>query len=158
MESEKYNIIGLAIVLVAGLVFTYLAVKPEKKEELKTEDLVVGEGETAQIGDTVKVHYVGTLEDGTEFDSNIEGDEPFEFTIGAGMVIGGWEQGIPGMQVGGKRKLTIPSHLGYGDEGSGSIPGGATIYFEVDLLEIVEVEEEVVTEETIEEEELEVSE
>lgn len=147
MNEDKTYILGLAIVLIAGLVFTYLAVKPEKIPELQIEDLIVGEGEEAQIGDTVRMHYEGTLEDGTVFDANVDGDEPFEFTIGMGMVIEGWEQGIPGMKVGGKRKLTIPSNLGYGETGSGSIPGGATIYFDVELVEIVK--EEVI--ETVEE-------
>ncbi len=152
MNEDKTYILGLAIVLIAGLVFTYLAVKPEKMSELLIEDLIVGEGEEAKVGDTVLMHYEGTLEDGTVFDANTGEDTPFEFTIGAGMVIEGWEQGIPGMKVGGKRKLTIPSHLGYGETGSGSIPGGATILFDVELVEIVkdEVVEEEVTE-TVEE-------
>lgn len=146
MNEEKSYILGLVIVLVAGLFFTYLAIKPEEMEELQIEDLIVGEGEEAKVGDTVKMHYIGTLEDGTEFDSNTGDDEPFEFTIGMGMVIQGWEEGIPGLKVGGKRKLTIPAHLGYGETGSGSIPGGATIYFEVELVEIVK--EEIVEENT----------
>ena len=157
MNEDKTYAIGLAIVLIAGLVFTYLAIKPEKMAELQIEDTVVGEGPEVKAGDTVKMHYVGTLEDGTEFDSNTGEDTPFEFTVGAGMVIQGWEDGIPGMKVGGKRNLTIPAHLGYGEMGSGSIPGGATIYFDVELVEIVteevveETTEEVAPEETVEE-------
>lgn len=101
-----------------------------------TEDIVVGTGDAAQIGDTVKMNYVGTFEDGSEFDSNLDKDNPFSFTIGAGQVIAGWEQGIPGMQVGGKRKLTIPSELGYGSEDYAGIPGNSTLTFEVELLDI----------------------
>ena len=104
--------------------------------ELGIEDLTVGTGEEAKVGDTVEVHYVGTLEDGTQFDSSRDRGETFSFTIGQGYVIQGWEQGIPGMKVGGLRKLTIPSDLGYGDYGTGPIPGGATLIFEVELVSI----------------------
>lgn len=107
-----------------------------KLTELGIEDLTVGTGEEAKEGDTVEVHYVGTLEDGTQFDSSRDRDETFSFTIGEGYVIQGWEQGIPGMKVGGLRKLTIPSDLGYGDYGTGPIPGGATLIFEVELVSI----------------------
>ena len=104
--------------------------------ELGIEDLTVGTGEEAKEGDTVEVHYVGTLEDGTQFDSSRDRGDTFSFTIGEGYVIQGWEQGIPGMKVGGLRKLTIPSDLGYGDYGTGPIPGGATLIFEVELVSI----------------------
>jgi len=104
--------------------------------ELGIEDITVGTGEEAKVGDTVEVHYVGTLEDGTQFDSSRDRGETFSFTIGEGYVIQGWEQGIPGMKVGGLRKLTIPSDLGYGDYGTGPIPGGATLIFEVELVSI----------------------
>ncbi len=100
------------------------------------EDLSLGEGPAVKAGDTVEVHYTGTLEDGTVFDSSLE-REPFSFKVGSGSVIPGWDQGIPGMKVGGKRKLTIPSDLGYGDRGyPGVIPGGATLIFEVELISI----------------------
>lgn len=95
-----------------------------------------GDGDEAAVGDTVSVHYTGMLEDGTEFDSS-EGGQPFQFTIGAGQVIEGWEQGIPGMLVGGKRELTIGPELAYGEAGAGGvIPPNATLIFEVELVEI----------------------
>ncbi|MFH1643079.1 MAG: FKBP-type peptidyl-prolyl cis-trans isomerase [Patescibacteria group bacterium] len=114
---------------------------PEEKntesESLEVEILKGGEGEQAQIGDTVSVHYTGTLTDGTKFDSSLDRGTPFSFTLGEGRVIQGWEQGVLGMTVGEKRKLTIPAHLGYGDLGSGElIPPGATLIFEVELLSI----------------------
>ncbi|XP_043212361.1 peptidyl-prolyl cis-trans isomerase FKBP9-like [Amphibalanus amphitrite] len=89
----------------------------------------------ARAGDVLSMHYTGTLEDGTQFDSS-RGRRPFEFELGAGKVIRGWDQGLVGMCVGEKRKLTIPAHLGYGDRGAGSIPPGATLLFDVELLEI----------------------
>lgn len=104
--------------------------------ELGIEDLTVGEGEEAKVGDTVEVHYVGTLEDGSKFDSSRDRGDTFSFTIGQGYVIEGWEKGVPGMKVGGLRKLTIPSDMGYGDFGTGPIPGGATLIFEVELVSI----------------------
>src|SRR5688572_21986646 len=85
---------------------------------LAMTDLVVGTGTEAAKGDTVKVHYVGTLTNGTEFDSSKKHNEPFDFQIGKGEVIKGWDQGVPGMKVGGKRKLTVPANLGYGARGS----------------------------------------
>jgi FKBP-type peptidyl-prolyl cis-trans isomerase len=98
------------------------------------EDVTVGEGDEAQAGKTLSMHYVGTLDDGTVFDSSRERGTPFEFPLGAGMVIQGWEQGIGGMKVGGVRKLTIPAALGYGAGGSGPIPPNSTLHFEVELL------------------------
>ncbi len=105
--------------------------------ELQIEELSVGSGEVAQIGDTVSVHYTGTLTDGTKFDSSKDRGTPFEFTIGEGMVIKGWDEGVPGMKVGGSRKLTIPYTMAYGERGiPGVIPAKATLIFEVELLEI----------------------
>ena len=102
---------------------------------LQMEDLVIGTGTEAVKGKTVSVHYVGTLESGKQFDSSRDRDEPFDFKLGAGMVIQGWDQGVAGMKIGGKRKLTIPSNLGYGDRGyPGVIPPKATLIFEVELL------------------------
>ena len=102
---------------------------------LKTEDLVVGTGAEALKGKTVSVHYTGWLTDGTKFDSSKDRDQPFQFPLGRGHVIQGWDQGVQGMKVGGKRKLTIPPELGYGAEGAGGvIPPNATLVFEVELL------------------------
>ena len=98
-------------------------------------DLAVGEGDEAQAGQDVRVHYTGWLTDGTKFDSSVDRGQPFEFSLGAGMVIRGWDEGVAGMRVGGKRKLKIPPELGYGARGAGGvIPGGATLIFEVELL------------------------
>ena len=106
-------------------------------EGLVITDATVGDGDEAHSGDTIRVHYVGTLEDGTQFDSNQEGDTPFEFTLGTGSVIRGWDAGVVGMRVGGVRNLVIPSSLAYGGSGSGSIPPDSTLLFEVQLVEIV---------------------
>ena len=105
---------------------------------LVIEDLVIGEGSEAQDFNKVVVNYTGTLEDGSIFDSSLKpGRTPFTFTLGAGSVIKGWDLGVKGMKVGAKRKLTIPSDLGYGDNGAGNvIPPGATLIFEVELLEV----------------------
>lgn len=104
--------------------------------KLVTEDLVVGTGETAEAGDNLSMKYTGTLLDGTEFDSTAKhGDQPFKFQLGAGRVIRGWDQGIVGMKVGGKRKLTIPPDLGYGSRGAGAqIPPNSTLVFVVELI------------------------
>ena len=97
-----------------------------------------GKGPEAKEGDTVKVHYVGTLPDGKEFDSSRKRNEPFQFKVGAGNVIKGWDQGVPGMKVGEKRKLTIPPSLGYGARGvPGTIPPNSPLIFEVELVEVV---------------------
>ncbi len=104
---------------------------------VKIEDRVVGSGAAPKRGDTLVVHYTGTLDDGTKFDSSVDRGEPFTFQIGAGQVIPGWEQGIITMKVGGKRRLTIPPDLAYGSRGAGGvIPPNATLIFEVELLEI----------------------
>ncbi|MEK7570830.1 MAG: FKBP-type peptidyl-prolyl cis-trans isomerase [Patescibacteria group bacterium] len=108
-----------------------------KKQQLKIEDLVEGKGKPVKDGDIVVMHYTGWLEDGTKFDSSLDRHQPFETPIGVGYVIKGWDMGVPGMKVGGKRKLTIPHELGYGAYGAGSdIPGFATLIFEVELLKI----------------------
>lgn len=105
--------------------------------ELKIEDGRVGTGEDASAGKVVTVNYVGTLTDGTKFDSSYDRNQPFSFTLGAGEVIEGWDKGVVGMKVGGKRKLTIPSSMAYGEGGiPGAIPGGATLIFEVELLSV----------------------
>ena len=102
---------------------------------LKIEDLEVGTGAEAQAGQMVTVHYTGWLTDGQKFDSSKDRNDPFVFPLGQGMVIKGWDQGVVGMKVGGKRKLTIPPELGYGARGAGGvIPPNATLVFEVQLL------------------------
>lgn len=102
---------------------------------LKYIDQVVGTGEAAVAGKTANVHYTGWLENGTKFDSSVDRGQPFSFPLGAGRVIKGWDEGVQGMKVGGKRKLTIPSDLGYGSRGAGGvIPPNATLIFDVELL------------------------
>jgi FKBP-type peptidyl-prolyl cis-trans isomerase len=104
---------------------------------LKYVDMVVGTGDEAKKGQTVRVHYTGWLKDGTKFDSSLDRGKPFEFQLGAGRVIKGWDEGVAGMKIGGKRKLIIPAQLGYGDRGAGGvIPPGAELTFEVELLGI----------------------
>lgn len=102
---------------------------------LKYVDQVVGTGDAAVAGKTVNVHYTGWLESGKKFDSSVDRGQPFSFPLGAGRVIKGWDEGVQGMKVGGKRKLTIPSELGYGSRGAGGvIPPNATLIFDVELL------------------------
>ncbi len=106
-------------------------------EELKIEDLKVGTGAEAVSGKSITVHYTGTLTDGTKFDSSVDRGEPFTFNLGAGEVIEGWDKGFAGMKVGGKRKLTIPSDMAYGERGAGaSIPPNSTLIFDVELLDV----------------------
>ena len=105
---------------------------------LVKEDLVLGKGAAAQSGNDVVVHYVGWLESGQQFDSSRARRDPLDFALGAGDVIKGWDEGIAGMKVGGKRKLTIPPELAYGERGCGGvIPPQATLVFEVELLEVL---------------------
>ena len=99
------------------------------------EELVVGEGAEARAGQRVSVHYTGWLTNGSKFDSSKDRNEAFEFGLGRGQVIAGWDEGVQGMKIGGRRKLTIPSELGYGARGAGGvIPPNATLAFEVELL------------------------
>ena len=148
------NIISIIIVLLAIILSFYLLneiLKPEevieKTEEIESEETVKdlaieileeGTGEEAQNGDSLKVHYTGTLEDGAKFDSSLDRGDPFVFTLGAGQVIKGWDLGLLGAKVGDKRKLTIPADLGYGETSAagGKIPPGATLIFEIEVLEI----------------------
>jgi peptidylprolyl isomerase len=104
--------------------------------ELKYEDLVTGTGASPQPGQNVTVHYTGTLENGTKFDSSLDRGQPFTFKIGIGQVIKGWDQGVMTMKVGGKRKLIIPPQLGYGSRAVGPIPPNSTLIFEVELIEV----------------------
>jgi len=152
--EKKYLVIGtLVLVFLAAVTFVKFrqpksekTVEPsvsqekvmeEKQNELKIEDLTVGTGDEAVAGKKVTVNYAGTLEDGTKFDSSYDRGAPFSFNLGAGEVIQGWDNGVAGMKVGGKRKLTIPSFLGYGERGAGdAIPPNSTLIFELELLEI----------------------
>ena len=109
---------------------------PSTGGSLVIEDLVVRTGATAVVGATVTVHYLGTFTNGTKFDSSYDRGTPSSFRLGAGQVIPGFEQGIVGMKVGGKRRLTIPPSLAYGSTGSGPIPPNTTIVFEVELVSI----------------------
>ena len=104
---------------------------------LQYQDEVVGDGAEAVPGSTVTVHYTGWLTDGTKFDSSVDRGDPFSFQLGSGFVIQGWDEGVAGMKVGGTRILSIPSALGYGEQGAGSaIPPGATLIFQVELLDV----------------------
>ena len=121
-----------------------MKLEPAKNEQvmttpsgLKYVDEVVGKGPSPKTGQTVKVHYTGWLENGTKFDSSVDRGEPFEFKIGIGQVIKGWDEGVLTMKIGSKRKLIIPAKLGYGANGAGSaIPPNATLIFKVELLGI----------------------
>jgi peptidylprolyl isomerase len=106
---------------------------------LQIDDEIVGDGAVATEGATVIVHYCGVAwSTGKQFDASWDRDEPFDFPLGAGHVIQGWDQGVSGMKVGGRRKLTIPAHLGYGSRGAGGvIKGGETLVFVVDLLDVL---------------------
>lgn len=138
---------GILVVLVLGLIYVLFfsgskedkTIIESKKMDTKLiiEEIKVGDGREVKSGDTVVMHYSGTLTDGTKFDSSLDRNEPFTTQIGVGQVIKGWDEGVPGMKIGGKRKLTIPSDLAYGESGAGGvIPPNATLIFEVELLDI----------------------
>jgi FKBP-type peptidyl-prolyl cis-trans isomerase len=140
---KQFGAILIILVLIVGMAILASNYKnnSDKKEsavqettDFKIEDLTVGTGDEAVAGKTVTVNYNGTLVDGTKFDSSYDRNEPFEFQLGAGQVIEGWDKGFAGMKVGGKRKLTIPASMGYGDQAVGPIPANSTLVFEVELL------------------------
>ncbi len=143
----------LSIVIVAAIIAGVFALqhnnKPQSKQETKTVDTnpssdqlqstdeVVGTGTEAVAGKSVSVQYTGTLTDGTKFDSTADhGGQPFTFALGGGQVIKGWDQGVVGMKVGGKRKLVIPPSLGYGSQSVGTIPPNSTLVFEIELVDV----------------------
>jgi FKBP-type peptidyl-prolyl cis-trans isomerase len=103
---------------------------------MKIVDTIIGTGEEAVAGKIVTVHYTGTLIDGSKFDSSLDRGQPFQFVLGAGQVIQGWEQGFTGMKVGGKRSLMIPANMAYGDRAIGIIPANSTLLFDVELLAV----------------------
>jgi peptidylprolyl isomerase len=106
-------------------------------DELQVIDLQIGEGKAAVKGALITTQYTGWLEDGSEFDSSYNRGKPFQCVIGTGRVIKGWDQGLMGMQVGGKRKLLVPAHLGYGERTMGKIPPNSNLVFEIELLEVL---------------------
>ncbi len=139
------NTFGMVLMAAALIILPVLAAtgcakeggKVTTKSGLVYEDLKVGTGAEAKPGMMVKVHYTGWLTDGTKFDSSVDRGQPFVFSLGAGQVIKGWDEGVAGMKVGGKRKLTIPPELGYGRAGAGGvIPPNATLIFDVELLDV----------------------
>lgn len=156
---KKVIIIGIAVLIAVGIIYTAFSTnkdinmnqQPDQittptisasqnaspSAQLKIEDLKVGTGSAVKSGDTIKINYIGTLLDGTKFDSSYDRSEPFQTQIGVGRVIKGWDEGVIGMKVGGKRRLTIPPDLGYGTQGAGSvIPPNAILVFDLELLEI----------------------
>ena len=139
--NSKVIIIIAVVVIVLGAVFLMKnqmgSGSGGSVTELKIEELKVGTGDEAVAGKPVSVHYTGWLTDGKKFDSSLDRGQPFTFQLGGGQVIRGWDQGVAGMEVGGKRKLTIPSNMGYGERGAGAvIPPNATLVFEVELLKV----------------------
>jgi FKBP-type peptidyl-prolyl cis-trans isomerase len=141
-RADRRSIVILRRAAVVALVLGLVAcggdngASPSGTGTLAIEDLVVGTGATAAAGDTVTVNYVGTLQNGTKFDSSYDRNQPLTFRLGAGQVIAGWDQGVPGMRVGGRRKLSIPPSLAYGTSGYGPIPPNATLIFEIELLAV----------------------
>ncbi len=139
-------ILGVASLFIFHITDNFLPAKqaePETKMDnatdtkgLKIEDIKVGTGKEVKSGDTVVINYTGTLQNGTKFDSSYDRGQPFETQIGTGQVIKGWDLGVVGMKVGGKRKLIIPPDLGYGAQSVGSIPPNSTLIFEVELIDI----------------------
>lgn len=143
-----YTIIVIIVLLFTGGLFWWSLQPAETKmentqpikqniTELKIEDMVVGTGPEAKSGDTVTVNYLGTLLNGTKFDSSYDRNQPFSFVLGTGQVIVGWDKGLLGMKAGRKRKLTIPSEMAYGSRGAGGVIGpNEPLIFEIELLKL----------------------
>lgn len=132
---NRFFAVVVAIAFLTVPMLAQGATKVTKPDGLVIEDMKVGTGTEAKAGQKVSVHYTGWLTNGTKFDSSVDRGRPFEFNLGAGQVIKGWDEGVAGMKVGGKRKLTIPPQLGYGTRGAGAvIPPNATLVFDVELL------------------------
>lgn len=142
MKKSTIIISVIVLILVAvGIYFLFLMPKNNPTnydiQGMKVEILKQGTGEGAKAGDNIVVNYVGTLTNGTKFDSSIDRNQPFSYTLGQNRVIQGWELGLLGMKVGEKRRLTIPPELGYGSQGAGNaIPPNSTLIFEIDMLSI----------------------
>jgi peptidylprolyl isomerase len=149
LTLKNILLVLLAIIFITLAVFAYMAeknypiAKPQAikgaidpKTQLNKEDLVVGTGQELRPAQQGVFQYIGRLEDGTEFDNSYASQGPFTARVGSGEVIPGWDQGLPGMKVGGKRKLFIPSKLGYGAKENGKIPANSNLIFEVELLKI----------------------
>lgn len=157
VRNQRIAIIVVVVLLLAAAAFlVYSTSRPEQPAAeqsaaglpdttnltttdsgLQYKDVTVGSGAEAQAGNTVSVHYTGWLTDGTKFDSSLDRGQPFSFSLGSGGVIAGWDEGVAGMKIGGKRILVIPADLGYGASGAGGvIPPNATLIFEVELLDV----------------------
>ena len=151
---NKYVVFGiLAVVIFLLAIYTLLVPQNNSTDdtiELSEEDLMANQGQlivedievgigvaVVEAGDDIVIHYRGTLTDGTQFDSSYDRSEPFQTQIGVGQVIQGWDEGVLGMKPGGKRKLTIPPNMAYGEQGAGAIPPNSTLIFEVELIEIL---------------------
>lgn len=144
-------LITVTVVIILGIAFLYILKNPPGPKSLPQDslsksapaveaplqiiDLKAGAGKEAKEGNRVKVNYLGTLSDGTKFDSSYDHGAPFEFTLGAGVVIPGWDKGLLDMKIGGKRKLIIPPSLAYGSSSQGPIPPNSTLIFEIELLD-----------------------
>lgn len=142
MNKEQAILLGIFGIFVVSILVIFKFIRIDlrsdssKEVSLKIEDVKMGTGEAVKNGDTILINYTGTLKDGTKFDSSYDRGEPFETKIGVGQVIKGWDEGVVGMKVGGKRRLTIPPSLGYGSQAVGSIPPDSTLLFDVELVEI----------------------
>jgi len=142
-EAQASNIsvtaaalVALVVALGIGAYFYFFHQPGSSPGGLVVKDEVVGTGPSPKPGQSVTVHYTGTLTDGTKFDSSRDGGQPFTFKIGTGQVIKGWDEGVMTMKVGGKRRLTIPPELGYGARAAGKIPPNSTLVFDVELLDV----------------------